>query len=117
LTLDGFFGRAYHRRRYNCAHFAIEIWEYLHRRPVVASMYGFLLPGEVSRGLGHAEGVRVLTAPCDSCFVLMRSAVLPPHVGVFYRDKIIHLAGNYKVQYLRPELVTMGYTRIRFFTC
>jgi hypothetical protein len=117
LTLDGFFGRAYHRRHYNCAHFAIDIWEHLHRRPVVASFYGFLIPGNVSGGLGHADGVTWLTQPRDPCFVLMRSTVIPPHVGVFYQGKIIHLAGNHKVQYQPLDVVTVGYTRVRYFTC
>lgn len=117
MTLDSFFGRAYHRRRYNCAHLAIEVWEYLHNRPVAAAMRGFLVPGEVSGGLGHATGVQPLTRPCDPCFVLMRSKVREPHVGVFYKGKIIHLAGNHRVQYQPPDVVTMGYTRIRYFTC
>jgi hypothetical protein len=117
MTLDGFFGRAYHPRHYNCAHFAIEIWEHLHRKPVVAAMYGFLVPGKAGGGLGHAEGVQFLPRPRDPCFVLMRSKVREPHVGIFYKGKIIHLAGNHRVQYQSPEVVTCGYTRVRYFTC
>lgn len=115
--LDAFLSRPYDPKHYNCAHLAIEVWECLMQRPVASSIYGFLVPGETRSTLHHAEGVRMLAKPEDGCFVLMRSKVRPPHVGIYYRGKIIQFAGNKRVQNLPPEVALTGYTRVRYFTC
>lgn len=117
MSLDAFFSRRYDRRRYNCAHLAIDVWEHLTGRQVPDSVAGFLLPDRGQPTLGHVLGVTVHPEPVDPCFVLMRSRVLEPHVGIFHRGRILHFAGNDRVHFQRPEYVTLGYSRVRYFTC
>lgn len=117
MSLDRFLGRTYHRRRYNCAHLAIDVWEHLTGRQVADSVAGFLVPGATPAVLGHVEAVRMLRVPVDPCFVLMRSPTREPHVGVFHRGRIIHFASGRKVQFQPPDVVTFGYSRVRYFTC
>jgi hypothetical protein len=117
VSLDSFLGRAYHRARYNCAHLSIDIWRHLTGRDVAPAVAGFLVPGATPALLGHAAGVTVLPRPVDPCFVLMRSRTREPHVAVFHRGRVMHFANNRRVQYQPLEVVTFGYSKVRFFTC
>lgn len=117
MSLDRFFGRAYDGRDYNCAHLAIEAWEHLTGRKVAASVAGFLVPGIAPAALGHADAVTALRRPQDPCFVLMRSAKREWHLGLFHGGKIMHFASGRTVQFQPPEVVTFGYSKIRYFTC
>ena len=122
MSLDKFFGRKYHARNYNCSHLAIEVFEDLTGKKVVEDLAGFLIPGELSTRREYVNRVTMLPKPADPCFVLMSSSNREPHVGVFHRGRIIHFAGvgngrNSVVQFQPPDVVTVGYTKIRYFTC
>lgn len=117
MSLDVFFGRPYQREDFPCARLALDVWRHLTGRDVAASVAGFLVPGRDRGRLGHVDGVTVLERPADPCFVLMRSRLRDLHVGVFHRGKIIHFADNRRVEFQPPEVVTAGFSKVRYFTC
>ncbi len=116
MSLDRFFGRKYNRRTYNCAHLSCDVWRHKTGREAAESVRDFLVPRGTPK-LSRAEGVRIIPSPVDPCFVLMRSDVREPHVGVYTGGKVIHFAENHRVQRQPLEVATIGYSRVRFFTC
>lgn len=117
MSLDVFLGRPYQREDFPCARLAVDVWRHLTGRDATPVVEGFLVPGRERSRLGIAKGVTVLARPEDPCFVLVRAGRRDPHVGVFHRGKVIHFAQNRRVEYQPPEVMTAGYSKVRYFTC
>lgn len=117
MGLDQFLFKTYDRKRYNCAHFACDVWEHLsgHER-LRAALRGFLEP---SRGfvvsLGDLRKCRRIKEPIKECLVLFQSKH-ESHVGVYSRGKVFHLQESgpiwQDIGTLRPF-----WKKVIFFTC
>lgn len=99
---------------YNCFAFARDVWVELtgvdlgqqtpeHRS---AALYQ-------DRALQVANTLQPLEKPASPCLVLLLGARTEPHVGVYYRNKILHL--NEKGVYYQPLSDIQGNREARFY--
>jgi hypothetical protein len=54
-------------------------------------------------------------APVDPCIVLMLRKRLEPHIGIYYRGRVLHL-NRQGAQYADFGHVTAPYTTVQFYT-
>lgn len=104
ISIDGFLGRVY-EPGYKCLHFASDVWHYLTGVDIRSRLLG-----------GHIASFRREERPVDPCIVLMQSRGVIPHVGVYYRGRVLHLT-ELGVQYQPVEIATLGFKTIRFYSC
>lgn len=115
MSLDSFFDRRYNRDTYNCAHFAVDVWEALTGQSIARELTGFLRPVKDRRAdPGLRRTFKKLSAPESPCLVLMQRNRSTPHVGVYVRGNVIHLHEN-GVECLPPEVATRGFARIGYY--
>lgn len=118
MSIDRYMTRRHDPRTYNCAHFVCEVWSDL-RNPEIANILRGFLCGPTKRIARKSDlyGVRLLDKPEDPCLVLMQRPRSPPHVGVWLRGRVLHLQEKVGVQYQPIEVVSIGFKKVRFFTC
>lgn len=115
FRVDRYLDRRFDKARYNCFDFAREVWKEL-----TGVDLGAQTPEDISisaftaRALFVANSLEKLDAPVDPCLVLMRRARIEPHVGVYYRGRVLHLKPT-GVQYMPLDQVTAAYTTITFY--
>lgn len=117
MSIDKLMSKRYDRNTYNCAHLAVDVWLELTGKDISGPMDGFLLPTRTrhvprrsrQKWARHKKAV-------SPCIVLMRRKNTPPHVGVYFNGKIVHISGQ-GVQYQPPDVVTRGFTVIRYYSC
>lgn len=100
---------------YNCAHYAVELWEREAGHDIRPVLRGFLAPAGERLVNPHAlHAMRRIPAPIDPCLVLMRRGRSTPHLGVFIRGRVQHLAHLAPIR--QPlHLATLGYQSVRFY--
>jgi len=117
MSIDCFLGRTYNKDNYNCAHFVVEVWEHLTGVNIEDKMAGFLLPVEyrfVPFSLRRL--FKKLDKPTGLCIVLMQRFGKEPHVGLYYKNRVLHITKQ-GVQYMPLEIATLGFNKIGFYTC
>jgi hypothetical protein len=57
-----------------------------------------------------------LGKPEDGCIVLFSRPKSTPHVGVFYKGKVLHLEKN-GAHYQPLDIVKLGFKNIRYYEC
>lgn len=116
FTVDRYLGREFDRERYNCWDMLREAWLELtgvdigHRTPMPPTALAIRRRFDQE----EAEFVR-LAAPRSPSIVLMRRPRLIPHVGLFWRDKVLHI-GPEGARYEPPHQASHGFTEVRFYT-
>jgi hypothetical protein len=116
-VIDKYFGRTYHPRLYNCAHFVCDVWGDLYGPDMENALRAFLCaPSKRKAVLSDLRALRVLEQPEDPCVVLFRRPRLPTHVGLWLGGRVLHLHER-GVHYQPLEVVRMGYKTVRFLTC
>lgn len=117
ISTDRYFGRQYSRTHYNCAHFASDVWRDATGEDIGPHLIGcFAGRGETTVSLAMARAFKVLAAPTKLCMVLFQGRRTPPHIGVMWRGKVLHLVPR-GVEYQPLEVAGMGFNRVRFITC
>ncbi len=117
MTVDKYLGRTYHAREYNCAHLVCEVGEELHGPKLGEMLRGFLCaPSKRKPKLSDLKLGRWLKQPESPCVVLFQANDKTTHVGLFYRNRVLHINST-GVQYQPLEVVRIGFTKVRFFTC
>ena len=117
MSINRFLNRVHDPANYNCAHFVVDVWQHLTGVNLRESFSGFLLPHYdryVKTNL--LRGFNKLIEPVSPCIVLMRNNGMQPHVGVFYKGKILHLADGGGVEFQEPRIATMLFKRISYYT-
>ena len=107
---DELYYKTYDKNNYNCAHFARDVYLAETGRDIGDTLSGFLLPPSKRVVQMHKRHRLVkLDRPVSPCLVLMLGSKVAPHVGVFVRDKVIHIqeAG---VQYVSLSIAKLGFT-------
>jgi hypothetical protein len=115
VSIDHFYQKTFDPVSYNCWHFARDVWLHL---------TGLQLPDFTPVGSSWADRTRAaldaaqtfseLEEPRSPCIVLMRMPRVGPHVGVFYRERVLHIfeAGVY----FQPlDLATRGWRSVQFY--
>lgn len=116
MNLDRFLLKRHDAERYNCAHFACDVWQAVTGEDLRRSAEGFLLPPEER----YAD-LRLLRlfersdTPTDPCLVLFRRPGLAiPHLGVFTQGRVIHL-NERGVERMPPSVAGRGFTKIDYY--
>lgn len=118
ITIDRYYGRTYHPRTYNCAHFVCDVWQDCTGQNLRETLQGFLCaPYNRRPALSRLRALRVLGAPVNPCMVLLQGQRGDVHIGVWWSGRILHLAHRAGVQYQPLEVVRIGFRRVRFLTC
>ena len=118
MSIDKYLTRVYHPKTYNCAHLVAEVWTDLYGSEMGQIMRGFLCAKNDRRvRLGDVRGVVVLEKPEDPCVVLMHTPKRAAHVGVYLRGRVLHIDRYKGPQFVPLEVVSVGYSKVRFFKC
>lgn len=115
--LDALMGREYDRHRYNCAHFAAEVWRLETGEELLPLLTPLMDPRapRVPRELGlmfrshdgvPGRGVRAI--------VVMRRAGSASHVGVFLRGRVLHLHER-GPEFLPPAVASRGFETVTYY--
>lgn len=100
---------------YNCAHFVCDLWQVETGEDIRHSFEGLLMPAEARRAdLRVKACFNRVRRPVSPCIVLLRRARATPHVGVYVRGRVTHLADSGPIR--QPlEVASLGYKSVRFY--
>jgi hypothetical protein len=111
-SVDRFLG-AKHRPDYNCLHFAADVWraevgEDLHER-----LEGLAMTGRAPSA-SQRRGFQRLARPSSPCVVIMTRPHMEAHVGVYLRDRVLHLTEQ-GASFVPLHVAAFGYKEVRFY--
>jgi hypothetical protein len=117
ISIDKFFGRNYHPREYNCAHFVVDVLEELIQAPI-RDQFKEMLTGPADRQAKRYlfNGLVRLKKPVDYSIAVFNSYRTAPHVGIYLRGRILHLSAR-GVEFQPLEVVSQNYRAYRFYEC
>lgn len=116
FNVNLFLDREFNDRRYNCFDFAREVWKSLTGKdlgpqtPSVRSVDTYTI-----QALSVADTLQRHSEPVDPCIVLMLRKRLEPHIGIYYRGRILHL-NRQGAHYADFGHVVAPYTTVQFYT-
>lgn len=116
VSVDKYLGMIFDLRSYNCFDLVRELWGEL-----TGVDLGKQTPYELDdaaltiRTEQVAARLRELSAPRDPCIVLMRRGRIAPHVGVFYKGRVLHINSR-GAEYGELHHVTACWTKINYYT-
>ena len=91
-SVDPLLHRRFDRRRYDCLHFARDVWLELTGEDLAARLDGLLAAPEDRHVLArHRRAFQRLPGPREPCLVVGQRRHSAPHVGVFLRGRVLHL--------------------------
>jgi len=102
-------------RTYNCFNFVREVW-----LDLTGVDLGDQTPAEHGaeeynqKALKVANTLITLDAPESPSIVLLQRSRLEPHIGVYYKGKVLHLTKQ-GVYYMPLDQVTTGYPKVNFY--
>lgn len=115
--IDQFFGKKYHAKHYNCAHFVCDVLAQIKSPDMAALLRGFLCAKKDRKVLkDDLSKIVVLQKPVDWCVVLFQRPKSSTHVGVYLQGRVLHLSKE-SVQFQPLDVVALGFKKVRFFTC
>lgn len=115
MNFDKYFDKVYDDSKYNCAHFACEVWKDLTGDDLSRPLTGALEGWGMRRLRAHTLKVlKPLRAPQAPCLALFQAGHRNPHVGIFIDNKILHLTEN-GVNWSSVENVMLSFNRVRFY--
>lgn len=115
LSVDSYLGRRFNLARYNCWHLVRDGWLELtgldlgDRTPERISTAALI--GRFDNDVPEFEQ---LADPASPCIILMQQAGAVPHVGLFYRGKVLQMTAG-GASYLPLDTATRGYGLISFY--
>lgn len=104
-SIDPFLNRV-RKQGYNCADFAAEVWEYLTNMPAKYLVEDWAIKSR--------SRIRRILYPANPCIIIMYAKRTIPHVGIFVRGRVIHLA-DAGAEYQLVEVATRSYRNHRFY--
>jgi hypothetical protein len=116
MNIDKFFGRVYDAREYNCLHFTCEVWADLTGEDIRARMDGLLAGAVEARKLRrpHVHAFKRLPSPVGPCLVLFQAPKAAPHIGVYLRERVLHIQSSVGVHFIPLQIASIGFTKTRF---
>lgn len=105
------------RKDYNCLDFVREVWLGLFGESIKDKLD--LLCSEVHASDGTLKFTALrhfkkLDKPESPCFVVMQRTKMEPHIGLFYKGRLLHLIDN-GVEYQPLPVARRYFTRIGFY--
>lgn len=116
--IDKYFNRIYNAANYNCAHLVCEYWGDRFGSDMREVLSAYLTSQDNRRSIFSVlKNIVLLDAPINPCVVLFQASKRATHVGVWHNGKVLHIGPKQGVQYQPLEVVRLGFSRTRFFTC
>jgi hypothetical protein len=116
LSIDPFLDRV-RKTNYNCLDFSREVWLAMFGEDIRQRL-DKLCAGVRSDGgrimLSGLRGFTRLELPESPCFVVMQRSKVQPHIGLFIRGRILHLADK-GVEYQPLTVARRYFTKIGFY--
>jgi hypothetical protein len=103
------------REGYNCWAFSREIWLELTGKNLGNQTPARRDPQEYkNKAEEFSQKLQRLESPAEPCLVLFQRPRLEPHIGVYYKGKVLHLtqSGAY---YMPLHEVSLGYLSVSFY--
>jgi hypothetical protein len=117
VSVDKYFNREYDVKKYNCAHLVCEAWKDLTGFDLVGVLGGFLSGAKDRKTiLSDLRKMQPLDKVTDPCIVLMQQGRNAPHIGLYVRGRVLHIRKE-GVEFQPLDVATMGFPRVRFYTC
>lgn len=118
MNVDIYFGRRYDSTSYNCGHFVCDVWRDITGQDIRAPMGGFLAgPGKRQAIRADLKVFKRLEGPSSPSIVLFQGFRQPPHVGIYWRGRVLHISKEYGVRFDRIEFAGAGAKKTSFYTC
>jgi len=115
MSIDKFLKKKYDKDSYNCAHLVCDVWEDITGESIRHKLTGFLRPyNERTAEWATFRQLSRLDAPESPCIVLMQRFHTSPHVGIFVRDRVLHI-DEIGVKFQPLEVATRYFQRVRFY--
>lgn len=117
MSIDPLFSKRYDKAAYNCAHFLVDAWRHVTGEDLGDRLAGFLRP-PAARVVdwGQRHGFAPLDRPRSPCIVAMHRPRTVPHVGMYYRGRVLHLHER-GVEYQPLDVASRGFTKLRYYAC
>lgn len=115
LDVDSYLAWRFDRERRHCWHLARAAWLELTGQDIGAGEpEGTAYATLACKFAAGAPGFRALDRPSDPCLVLMRRPRVVPHVGVYYRGRVLQLRER-GASYMALGPATAGFQEIGFY--
>jgi hypothetical protein len=118
VSIDPLLDRLFDRDNYQCAHFTNEAWSHLVGHDLSHALDGLLLPvkDKVVDPTKIRSFLKTISKPISPCIVFMFRRGITPHLGVFWKGRILHLTED-GVRYETSDIATMFFTKVRYYVC
>lgn len=115
-SVDKYLSRQYDIKRYNCLHFARDVWLDHTGVDITEHLQNVFHPDQRTDLRKSLRAFERITEPVDPCLVMMHRPRLAPHVGVYLRGKVLHIWER-GVEFLPVALASRGFESVRFYLC
>lgn len=114
--IDELFNRQYDHRRYHCVHFVIDAANTIFELDYAPSFIGLTgsLDETIKTSRETAHRNKQIKNPTNGCIVLMTKQDNSSHVGIYYKNKVLHLTDS-GVQLLTLNQIELIFKRVRFY--
>lgn len=117
MSIDKFFDKRYNPDSYNCVDFCAEVWKHLtgeDRTALIASLQGPIEGRTLDRSI--LAGIVRLAKPVSPCIAIMQRPKAAPHVGIYFKDRILHITER-RVEFQPPEIAAMAFQTVGYYQC
>lgn len=118
-SIDEYLSRQHNMKEYNCWDFLREVWlditgvDVGHRTPSSCSREE--MKALFQHGANDEPLFKRLANRKDPCIVLMMRGNMLPHVGVYLRDRVLHLPEKSYTKFEPIEQATLGFKEVRYY--
>lgn len=110
------YDREYHPDTYNCAHFVCDVWDEVTGTKLGDRLKSFLLPGNVrTAAMSVRHGFTRLPGPKENSLAMMNMSLLNPHIGIYCKNRILHLGPQGVMHMDAHTLRIMGIGKIHYY--
>ena len=114
-SVDALLGKIHRGESYQCGHFVRDAWKHLTGDDLSDEFEGFLLPvGERTALKGVKARFKRVSRPVRPCVAVFRRLSGRPHVGMWYKGKILELSQS-GAAYVPLHVVSRRFTSVRFY--
>lgn len=116
MNLAQLMARQYDENTYHCVHFVVDAWRVLLDEDISADFSGMLTPLESASVMPLWPDLFVeIDNPQKPCIVVLRKGDRTPHMGMWYKGKILHLREE-GPHYANLARICLEYDTVRFYT-
>lgn len=115
MRIDDYLLKEFHPTKYNCWDFTRDVWKELTGTDLGQQTPSVHTPKDYTdRALQVANTLTRLDQVADPCIVLFQRRRISPHVGVYYRGRVLHLDSR-GAKYLPLDQVSATYTTVTYY--